>query len=45
MMKTPYEVRTKYGLDRIVFGKAKKKYQKMYWIVLVTMLLIGLMLS
>ena len=44
-MKTPYEIRTKYGLDRMVFGKAKRKYQKLYWMVLATMLLIGLLLS
>ena len=43
-MKTPYEVRTKYGLNRIIFGKAKKKYQKLYWVMLAAMLLVGLLL-
>ena len=44
-MKTPYEVRAKYGLNRIVFGKAKKKYQKIYWLMLGLMLGIGLLFS
>lgn len=44
-MKTPYELRTKYGLDRIMFGKAKKKYQGIYWAMLALMLALGLLLS
>ena len=32
-MKTPYENRTKYGIDRLVFGKAKRKYRPFYWVL------------
>ena len=44
-MKTPYEVRAKYGFNRIIFGKSKKKYQKLYWVMLAFMLALGLLLS
>ena len=44
-MKTPYELRTKYGLNRIIFGKAKRKYQGLYWIMLLLMLALGLIFS
>ena len=44
-MKTPYELRAKYGLSRIVFGKAKKKYQKVYWLMLGLMMAVGLLIS
>ena len=44
-MKTPYELRKKYGFNRIIFGKSKKKYQKLYWFMLASMLIIGLWLS
>ena len=44
-MKTPYELRAKYGLNRIIFGKAKRKYQGIYWIMLALMLTLGLLLT
>lgn len=44
-MKTPYELRVKFGLNRIIFGKAKKKYQKVYWLMLAIMMVVGLMIS
>ena len=44
-MKTPYELRAKYGFNRIMFGKSKKKYQKVYWLMLALMMGVGLLIS
>lgn len=32
-MKTPYEARAKYGINRLMFGKAKKKTRIFYWVL------------
>ncbi len=32
-MKTPYETRAKYGINRLVFGKAKKRTRVFYWVL------------
>ncbi len=33
-MKTPYESRTKFGIDRLIFGKVKKRSRKVYIILI-----------
>ena len=44
-MKTPYEVRARYGLNRLIFGKSRKKAQKLYWLLLVLLLGVGLVIG
>lgn len=43
-MKTQYQKLYKYGIDPMVFGKAKKKDYLLYWILIATIFAIGLMI-
>lgn len=44
-MKTPYEARTKYGINRLVFGKAKKKSRVFYWILFLLYMFVGILIG
>lgn len=43
-MKTQFEKRYKYSLDRIVFGNPKKKVRWFYFVLLVLIVIFGLIL-
>ncbi len=44
-MKTPYEARAKYGINRLVFGKVKKKARVFYWLLFFLYLFVGLVIG
>ncbi len=45
MKKTPYEARTKYGFDRLMFGKAKKKSRPFYWMLFLLYLTVAILVG
>lgn len=45
VMKTPYEVRAKYGINRMLFGKAKKKSRVFYWVLFIVYMIVAMIIS
>lgn len=43
-MKTTYEKLAKYGVDTLLFGKAKKKGYTLFWIIIVAIIMMGLII-
>jgi uncharacterized membrane protein len=44
-MKTTYEKLHKYGINDIVFGRSKKKFFILYWILLIFLIAIILLIE
>jgi t-SNARE complex subunit (syntaxin) len=44
-MKTPFEKKSKYSIDRWMFGKARKKHYIVYILLFIIFLIIGILLQ
>lgn len=44
-MKTPYEARTKFGINRLLFGKPRKKTRVFYWVLFLLYMFVAIMFT